>query len=189
MKSEDILINALKRSNKERGLRVINPNDDLSRGHIEKSNHDLVVMTDLYKLGHEDWIVISAYYSMYQATLALLAEIGLESKEHATTLAVLEYFFGEQINEELLEEFNNIKEKKDKLESVIISKTYIDSLWKVKQARESVQYGISIRYKETNAIIENARKFVSKIKLVISELDENFLRIINKKINMLKELK
>lgn len=189
MKSKDILTNALKRSKKERGLKVINPNDDLSKGHIEKSNHDLVVMTDLYKMRHEDWVVIAAYYAMYQAALALLTKIGLESKEHATTLAVLEYFFGEQITKELLEEFNTIKEKKDKIEAIIITKTYIDSLWKVKQARESVQYGISIEYKETNAIIENARKFTSKIKLVINELDENLLKIINKKINILKELK
>ena len=61
---------------------------------------------------------------------------------------------------------------KDKIEAIVIEEKYIDYLWKIKRARETVQYGISITYKETDTIINNARDFVSKIKLVTSELDE-----------------
>ncbi len=75
----------MKRAKEERGLRAIKPNDYLSNGHIKKADHNLIVMTDLSKLGHEDWVVISAYYAMYQSAMALLTKIGLESKDHATT--------------------------------------------------------------------------------------------------------
>lgn len=183
MKSKDIILNALKRAKDERGLRISKSNDSLSKGHLSKADHNLIVMTDLNKLGHEDWTVVTAYYAMYHSALALLAKIGLESKDHATTAAILEYFFGEQISKGLIGKFNQLKERKDKIEAVMIEEKYIDYLWKVKRARETVQYGVSISYKEKDVIVNNARAFVSKIKLVISELDEELINIINKKID------
>ena len=188
MRAKDILIEAFRRSEKERGLRIINPNEYLSDGHIKKADHNLIVMTDLNRLKHEDWVVIAAYYAMYQAALALLAKIGLESRDHATTVAVLQYFFDRQINKELIEKFNELKERKDKIEAIVIEEKYIDYMWKIKRARETVQYGISVTYKETDTIINNARDFVSKIKLVTSELDEKIIEVIGKRIKELKQL-
>lgn len=187
MKAKDILLRALKRTKEERGLRLITPNDYLSNGHIKKADHNLIVMTDLSKLGHEDWVVITAYYAMYQSALALLTKIGLQSKDHATTVSVLEYFFGKQISKELIEKFNELKGRKDRIEAITIEEKYINYLWRVKRAREVVQYGISITYKETDVIINNARDFVTKIKLVISEVDERLIEVISKKIKELKE--
>lgn len=186
MKAKDIIIKSIKRSKEERGLRVSKPNNNLSEGHIRKADHNLIVMTDLNKLEHEDWIVVSAYYAMYQSATALLTKIGLESKDHATTAAVIEYFFGEQISKELIGKFNELKESKDRIEAITISEKYIDYLWKIKRARETVQYGISMNYKETGVVMRNAREFVSKIKIVLNELDENLIEIIGKKIKLLE---
>ena len=188
MKVEDIITKSMKRAKEERGLRVSKPNSYLSEGHIKKADHNLIVMTDLSKLGHEDWVVISAYYAMYQSAMSVLTKIGLESKDHTTTAAVLEYFFSEQISRDLIGKFNELKERKDKIEAITISEKYIDYLWKVKRARETVQYGISINYKETDSVMRNARDFVSKIKLVLNELDERLVDIIEKKIKELQDL-
>jgi len=87
MKAKDIIIRSMKRGKEERGLKVIKPNSYLSDGHTKKADHNLIVMTDLSKLGHEDWIVISAYYAMYQSAMSLLTKIGLESKDQGTLLA------------------------------------------------------------------------------------------------------
>lgn len=125
---------------------------------------------------------------MYHAALSLLSRIGLESKDHATTAAVLEYFFGEHISREMIEKFNELKERKDKIEAITIEEKYIDYLWKAKRARETVQYGISINYRETNIVMSNARAFVSKLKIVNSELDEKIIAVIQKRINELKEI-
>ncbi|MBI2675715.1 MAG: HEPN domain-containing protein [Candidatus Aenigmarchaeota archaeon] len=188
MKAKGVLIKALRRAKGERGLRTAKPNVHMSDGHIKKADHNLVVMTDLSSLGHEDWVVIAAYYAMYQSALAILAKIGLESKEHATTASVLEYFFGEHIGRELIEKFNEMKVQKDRIEAITIKEEYIDNLWKAKWARETVQYGISVTYKETDVVMKNAREFVSKIKLVASQLDEEIVRVIGKEISDLKEM-
>jgi uncharacterized protein (UPF0332 family) len=185
MKAKDMIIKSMKRAKEERGLRVTKPNGYLSDGHIKKADHNLIVMTDLSRLEHEDWIVISAYYAMYQSAMSLLTKIGLESKDHATTATVLEYFFGERISRDLIGKFNELKERKDKIEAITIDEKYIDYLWKIKRARETVQYGISINYKETDVVMRNARDFVSKIKLVISELDEKIIESIGKKMEMM----
>ena len=182
MKAQDMIVKSMKRAKEERGLRVTKPNRDLSDGHARKADHNLVVMTDLSKLGHEDWVVISAYYAMYQSAMALLTKIGLESKDHATTAAVLEYFFCEQISKELIGKFNELKERKDKIEAITIDEKYIDSLWKVKRARETVQYGISLNYKETPLVMRNARDFVTKIKLVLGELDDKIIDAMGRRI-------
>lgn len=185
MKAKDIMVKSMKRAKEERGLRISKPDNYLSEGHIRKADHNLIVMTDLSKLGHEDWVVISAYYAMYQSAMSLLTKIGLESKDHATTAAVLEYFFGEQINKDMIEKFNELKEWKEKIEAVTINEKYIDYLWKIKRARETVQYGISINYRETDIVMRNARDFVSKMKLVLNELDEKLIEIIGKQISVL----
>jgi len=63
MMPKEIILKALTRERKhERGLRVITPDNNLAAGHVTKANHNLVVMTDLNKLGHSDWVVITAYY-------------------------------------------------------------------------------------------------------------------------------
>ncbi len=126
MNSKGILLGALRRSKGKRGLKVMSPNNSLSEGHMKKADHNLIVMTDMSKMGHEDWVVITAYYAMYQSVLSLLAKIGLESKEHATTVAVLDYFFGEQVKREVIDKFNDVKERKDKIEAITINEKYID---------------------------------------------------------------
>jgi hypothetical protein len=60
--------------------------------------------------------------------------------------------------------------------------------WKIKRVREAAQYGISVTYEETDIIMNCAREFVSKIKLVIGELDERLIEAIRVKIKELKEM-
>lgn len=97
MKPKDIIIKSFQRKvQQERGLKIMAPNGDLVKSHVDKADHNLIVMTDLDKLGHSDWVVIVAYYSIYHSAMAVLSKIGLDSKDHATTVAVLEYFFGEK---------------------------------------------------------------------------------------------
>ncbi len=186
MKPKDIITKAFKREIQlERGLKIITPNRDLVKSHVDKADHNLIVMTDLNKLGHSDWVVITAYYSMYHSAMAVLSKIGLDSKDHATTVAILEYFFGEKIEKSLLNRFNELKEKKDKLEAIKIEGKYIDYLWKTKKTRETMQYGIATTYKETDIIINNAREFVTKIKLLLNDINEDFVNI---SVDELKDL-
>ena len=186
MTPKEIIIKSLRKISKERGLRITKPNNDISLGHIKKADHNLIVMSDLNKLGHDDWVVITAYYAIYHSASSLLAKIGLESKEHVTTAVILEYFFGKQLGRDLIKKFNELKQKKDKIEYITIGEKYINYFWKIKRSRETVQYGISMTYKKTNIVMNNAREFVTKIKLVINELDEGMVKLIGEKIKELK---
>lgn len=186
MKPKDIIIKAMEREiGSERGLKIIEPNEDLASGHIDKADHNLDVMTDLNKLGHSDWVVAVAYYSMYHAATSILAKMGLDSKDHATTAAVLEYFFGKKIEKSLLDKFNELKEKKEEIQMIKIEEKYINYLWKTKKTRETIQYGVETTYKETGLIMENAREFVTKIKVLLGDMDEDFIKIAVKEINEL----
>jgi uncharacterized protein (UPF0332 family) len=147
MRAEIMILKAMRRPKKERGLVISKPNAYMSEGHMKKADHDLIVMTDMGRLGHEDWVMVTAYYAMYQAATSLLSRIGLESKDHATTSAVLECFFGEHISSDMIAKFNDLKERKDKIEAITIGDRYMEYLWKAKQFRETVQYGISISFK------------------------------------------
>lgn len=185
MNAKSIILKAFARAKKERGLKITAPSEHLINGHIQKSDHNLVVMTDLDSLQHEDWVVIAAYYAMYHSALAVLSKIGLESKEHATTVAVLEYFFGEHIDKSLLEKFNKLKEKKEGVESIKLENKYINYLWKIKRSRENVQYGITTNYKETEEVMGNAREFAIKIKLLLEEIDNKLASAIINEIKVL----
>jgi uncharacterized protein (UPF0332 family) len=134
MKPKDIILKAMQREIElERGLKIIPPDDELAKGHVEKADHNLIVMTDLNNLAHSDWVVVVAYYSMYHSATSILAKMGLDSKDHATTVAILEYFFGEKIEKSLLEKFNALKKKKEDTEIIKIEDKYIDYLWKTKK--------------------------------------------------------
>lgn len=65
---------------------------------------------------------------MYHGATDVLARIGLDSKDHATTVAILEYFFREKIDKELLEKFSGLKEKKDNLERLFIEDRFLNYL-------------------------------------------------------------
>jgi len=187
MKPKEILIKTLKRSDKERGIRIINPNQELGNSHIKKADHNLVVMTDLHKMGHDDWVAIAAYYAMYHSASALLSSIGLESKDHVATVSALEYFFGKEISKEILKIFNDMHERNEYVGNLEIEGRYIDKIWKAKRERENVQYGIELTYKKADSIIRDARDFVSRMKLVMEGLDEKIVKIIVEKIKELKE--
>jgi uncharacterized protein (UPF0332 family) len=179
MKPKEIIINAFQReADFERGLKIITPDEELAKSHHEKADHNLVVMTDLNKLNHSDWVVIAAYYAMYHAATALLSRIGLDSKDHATTVAILEYFFSEKIEKSLLDKFNEIEEQKDKFDKLKLEDKYINYLWKTKKTRESMQYGIETTFKETDLIMKNAKDFALKIKLLLAEINDEFVEVI-----------
>ena len=80
--------------------------------------------------------MIGEYYSRYHAATAILANIGLDSINHATTVAVLEYFFGEKIENIHIKQFNALGHEKNKMESFRINEEDIHYLWTVKKTRE-----------------------------------------------------
>src|SRR3989344_6769289 len=81
----------------------------LSKKYLEKAKNNLSTMQILIEINKNnrlremlkipsnydsnEWIVITGYYAMYTAALALLAKIGFRSKNHSATLLILEEYF------------------------------------------------------------------------------------------------
>ncbi|MEK6878278.1 MAG: hypothetical protein AABY22_01650, partial [Nanoarchaeota archaeon] len=86
---------------------------------------------------NNEWVIITSYYSMYSASLALLAKIGYKSDIHTSTIWAIEKFFIEKkiIEPEYLLMLNNAKDQ--------ISKTDVSNLSKGKEDREKAQYNVT----------------------------------------------
>lgn len=186
--SKQIIINAFRRQKKnERGLNIIHPDKELANAHIGKSRHNLTVMNDLNSLKHTDWVVVVAYYAMYHAATAVLSRIGLDSKDHATTVAVLDFIFNEHIDKELLEKFNKMKEEKENIEQLIIEEKILDYIWSAKNLRETAQYGTNTFIGASDKTINQAKEFVLKIRALLDKLSEDYVNILQEQVRDIYE--
>jgi uncharacterized protein (UPF0332 family) len=109
----------------------------------------------------DEWIVISGYYAMYSAALALIAKIGYKSKNHSATIALLEEFF---IKKKLMSQ-----EDINLLINAVFRKEELDKLSEARHKREIAQY--SVTKQTTKDIAESIKKdaysFISKVESVI----------------------
>jgi len=112
---------------------------------------------------NDEWVIITSYYSMYSAALALLAKIGYKSNIHTSTIWAIEKFFVEKklIGSEYLAFLNHAKNQ--------ISKNDIDALSKGKEDRETAQYSVTkgITHAIAEASMNNAHAFVNKARSII----------------------
>ncbi len=82
---------------------------ELINGHIEKAEHNLKFVTSAIGLGEfNDWAIVSAYYSIYHASLALCALKGYSTKDHnATLLILIKEFYQKELNKDEIKLVNN----------------------------------------------------------------------------------
>lgn len=133
---------------------------NLAGNYMEKARGNLITMELLNKAirfreilelpqnyDPNEWVVISAYYSMYMAALSVLAKLGYKSKNHAATIMALEEFL---VKKHLLE-----KEFLQILEKIKIKTEEIEELNKIKDRREIAQYSVT---KETTKNIAEETK-------------------------------
>ena len=63
---------------------------ELVEGHLEKADHNLKFVKSTLDLKEfNDWAIVSAYYAIYHASLALCALKGYSTKDHSATLLIL----------------------------------------------------------------------------------------------------
>lgn len=149
----------------------------LSKKYFEKARNNLIAMQALFELSNnpkakellkipndynsDEWAVISAYYAMYMASLALIAKIGFKSKNHSATLLILEEYFVKKsrLTSDDLKLIKNAYLKREEIEKVSDAR----------HKREIAQY--SITKETTKRILEqiksDAFSFVNKVQEII----------------------
>ena len=78
---------------------------ELVQGHIEKAEHNLKFVKSTLDLKEfNDWAIVSAYYTIYHASLALCSLKGYSTKDHSATLLILiKEFYNQGLNEDEIE--------------------------------------------------------------------------------------
>ncbi|MBI5872351.1 DNA-binding protein [archaeon] len=134
---------------------------ELVQGHIDKADHNLKFVKTTLELGEfNDWAIVSAYYSIYHASLALCALRGYSTKDHLATLLILiKEFYKKQLNREEIEMVSKTTIQKEEVLYYV----------KAKIQRSKASYSTKILFdeKETENLQKKAISFVNKVKEII----------------------
>jgi uncharacterized protein (UPF0332 family) len=156
---------------KDGRLRQTGIDHALVHGHFLKAYHDLEVMENLNRLNSEkperwvscpDWVVVSAYYGMYHAALAMLALKGWKSDDHDATIAMLKYIYVYQEGKLTLADVQKLEKAKTLLDE-------INKLAKAKVMRKDASYGVDFLEINVRDILRDARPFVERMRLLLKE--------------------
>tara|TARA_Y100000310_G_scaffold342077_1_gene443638 strand:- start:771 stop:1289 length:519 start_codon:yes stop_codon:yes gene_type:complete len=134
------------------------------KGHLSKAKRNLNfsrrVIDDLKDF--YEWSIVSYYYSVYQAALALCALKGYKTKSHIATISILiKFFYPKHISEEDLKTVAKTMMAEDDIKEFVELKNY----------REDATYSISVEYERELAenLGDNAIDFVNKVERIIDD--------------------
>jgi len=134
---------------------------ELIQGHIDKADHNLKFVKSTLELKEfNDWAIVSAYYSIYHASLALCALKGYSTKDHLATLLILiKNFYQKELNKEEIEMVNKTTIEKEEVLYYIEAKT----------ERKKASYSTKILFdkEEAENLQKKAINFVNKVKEII----------------------
>ena len=133
----------------------------LVQGHMDKADHNLKFVKSTLELKEfNDWAIVSAYYSIYHASLALCALKGYSTKDHLATLLILiSEFYEKGLNKEEIETVGKTTIEK---EEVLY---YVEAKGKRNRASYSIESAFDGNEAENLRI--KAIKFVNKSKDII----------------------
>ncbi len=134
---------------------------ELVQGHMDKADHNLKFVKSTLELKEfNDWAIVSAYYSIYHASLALCALKGYSTKDHLATLLILiRDFYQRELNKEEIEMVSKTTIEKEEVLYYIEAKTQ----------RSKASYSTKILFdeKEAENLQKKAISFVNRVKEII----------------------
>ena len=146
-------------------IKIEEEKDELVKGHLQKADHNLKFVKSTLDLKEfNDWAIVSSYYSIYHASLALCALKGYSTKDHLATLLILiKEFYQTKLNREEIEMVNKTTLEK---EQVLY---YIEAKNKRTKASYSTQ---KIFNKDEAEILQHKTiAFTNKVKEIIDSFN------------------
>lgn len=134
---------------------------ELVKGHLDKADHNLRFVKSTLELQEfNDWAIVSAYYSIYHASLALCALKGYSTKDHlATLLIIIKEFYNKGLSKEEIETVGKTTIEKEEVLYYIEAKT--------KRAKASYSTQKTFDKSEAENLRLKAIAFVNKAKEII----------------------
>ncbi len=132
------------------GIRIIEPNPNLTQAYLKKATSALNTMTAALQINEADWTATTAYYARYFALYALLMKIGVKSEIHDCTINVAQLLANQGI----------------------LRQSLVDDVAEAKQERIDAQYYVAteLNQEEIKKNAETARKFVLEIEQTIENV-------------------
>jgi uncharacterized protein (UPF0332 family) len=93
-----------------KGIRQVNPSDNLVRAYLEKSRTALKSMEVNAQANLAEWAISASYYAKYFAVYALLSKIGIKCEIHDCTITLFEYLFSDNAPVEIIKDLRNSKD-------------------------------------------------------------------------------
>ena len=155
-------LNQGNKGKKHKGLKKIKPDPKASAKQISKAVSDLEVMQYLYEGDKTDWVASTAFYAMYHSLLAVLYNLGYESRNQECTITAIEKLIQDKLislEQGYIQMIRSLKEGEEDAKSI----------------REELQYGseTSMMKERCKRLMENAKKFVDRVREVIEETQES----------------
>ena len=158
---EKKLENDFKKYLKSKKIKVETEKEELVKGHLDKANHNLKFVKSTLELEEfNDWAIVSAYYSIYHASLALCALRGFSTKDHSATLLILiKEFYKKELTKEEIELVNDST----------IEKEHILYYVKLRKERSKASYSTKVNFsnEEAESLRLKAIEFVNKVKEIV----------------------
>ena len=142
-------------------IKIETETTELIDGHIQKADHNLKFAKSALALQEfNDWAIVSSYYAMYHASLALCALKGYATKNHLVTLLILiKEFYQSTLTKEEIEDIRDISiEKEEVLYYVQIKSKRIHASYSTEKLFDA---------RDAEAIRKKAISFVNKAKEII----------------------
>jgi len=142
----------------KKGIRIIEPNENLSKAYIRKAKSSLNTMNAALQIKETDWILTTAYYARYFALYALLMKLGIRSEIHDCSIAIARLLTRHRI----------------------LNKNLVTDISQAKQIRIETQYYVTQELKQTKIRrnVESAHKFVLEIEKIIENITTDQIKNI-----------
>lgn len=142
-------------------IKVEEEKEELVQGHMEKADHDLKFVKSVLALREfNDWVIVSAYYAIYHAALALCALKGYSTKDHGATLLILiREFYKKLLTKEEIETLGSSSIEKEEVLH------YVEA--KLKRSKASYSTKKVFDKNEAEILRLKAISFVNKVKNII----------------------
>jgi len=142
----------------ERGIKIKEPNDNLSEEYYENAEESMKVLKSIKKTQSNMWLATTKYYIEYFAVYSVLMKIGIKCEIHDCTIALVKFLENEDV----------------------IEKGTSKTLEKDKELRIDNQY--YLKNKPVNINLEKLSDFIVSIKRSLDKLNNKKIEELRKKI-------
>lgn len=88
----------------ERGIKLVEPNDNLSNEYFENAEESLRVLRSIKETHSNMWLATTKYYIEYFAVYSVLMKIGIKCEIHDCTISLVRFLENEGVVEKGISE-------------------------------------------------------------------------------------